>query len=568
MCCALLLAVNYPVHERLEAAKQLYDAISLRKLSLATPLLANLGTKHQSLASCFILGVEDSLESIFAQITNFARLSQNGGGGGICVSGLRSAGSWLRDTPNAAAGVIPWIKLLNDTACAVNQNGKRTGAITVALDVWHLDLFDFLDLQTEHGDPRRKAFDIFPQVVLPDLFLNRVEADQSWYLVDPYEVHKVLNIDLPKKHNKDFVDAYLLIEDAIKAGVITLYREVNAKHLFKQIMRSQLETGLPYLFFKDAANRANPNYHDGYIPCSNLCTESYSNVSSQYSHTCNLISLNLANIEDDELEHCCNLAVNALDTSIDLNKPSFSESGRHNQRYRVIGVGIMGLADWLVKRQKTYTDLDTIASIVETIAFYTTNASMQLAKQSTPYPAYFGSSWHSGNLLGNLPLSTIKQRSKTTLNWTRLAEDIAKYGIRNSQIMAIAPNTSSALLQGCTAGVLPVYSKFHYDKFGKASIPVAPPFIKEGFWYYKENKVTDQQIIVRAIAAIQQWIDTGISMELLFNFNSGVYKEDAITAKDVYAVLMLAWKEGCKAVYYTRSVQKTLDKSECVSCAN
>ncbi|MFM7440017.1 MAG: ribonucleoside-diphosphate reductase subunit alpha, partial [Snowella sp.] len=254
-------------------------AIAKRQISLATPILANLRVPGGSLTSCFILAIDDNLESIFEEITNTARISKNGGGVGVNVSRIRATGSWVMGKSNASGGVIPWIKLLNDTAIAVNQGGRRAGAVTVGLDVWHLDVPEFLEMQAENGDQRRKAYDIFPQLVIPDEFMRRVLNKEEWTLVDPYEVRRKLNIELAELWGTDFEKAYRLIESSLDQEIV-LYKRVNARDLFKLMMRSQVETGMPYLAFKDTINRANPNKHKGYIPGVNLCTESFSNVSA------------------------------------------------------------------------------------------------------------------------------------------------------------------------------------------------------------------------------------------------------------------------------------------------
>ncbi len=575
LTCALLLAQVEARPKRLTVAKQFYEAIAQRKISLATPILANLRVPNGSLSSCFIIAMNDNLESIFSEITNAARISKNGGGVGVNVSRIRATGSWVMGKEKASGGIIPWIKLLNDTAIAVNQGGRRAGAVTVGVDVWHLDVPEFLEMQTENGDQRRKAYDVFPQLVIPDEFMRRVEAKQEWTLVDPYEVKTNLGIDLAELWGESFETAYAQIETALDQK-ITLYKKVNARELFKEIMRSQVETGMPYLAFKDTINRANPNQHEGYIPGVNLCCESFSNVKPGVEgHSCNLVSLNLANLEETEIPHICQLAVRILDNTIDITTPPFAESKAHNDKYRTIGVGAMGLADWLAKSHLTYKDISRISYLFEEIGYWCTHASMELAKERGAYAAFEGSEWSKGKLIGAKPVEWFLNHAQDRERWVKLSQDIQQHGIRNSHITAIAPNTSSSLVQGCTASILPVYSKFFYDKWAKGTVPIAPPFIKDCFWFYHENKTLDQKIVVKAVATIQQWIDTGISMELLFNLNQGVYfpnePERAIKAKDIFETLLMAWQEGCKAVYYIRTVQKDDFKESsdgCVACAN
>ncbi|OYD86651.1 ribonucleoside-diphosphate reductase subunit alpha [Nostoc sp. 'Peltigera membranacea cyanobiont' 213] len=548
LTCALLIASVETPENRLTWAKQFYEALANRQISLATPILANLRIPNGSLASCFITAMDDNLESIFDGIHDAARISKNGGGVGVNLSRIRATGSWVMGKANSSGGVVPWIKLLNDTAIAVNQGGRRAGAVTVSLDVWHLDLPEFLEMQTENGDGRRKAYDVFPQLVVSDEFMRRVAADEEWTLVDPYEVQTRLGIELALLWGEEFEKAYLQIEASLESK-ITLYKRVNARLLLKQVMRTQLETGMPYLWFKDTANRANPNQHEGYIPGGNLCQESWSNVKpGEEAHTCNLVSINLANLEDEKRAEICQIAVRILDNTIELTSPPFAASATHNAKYRTIGVGCMGLADWLAKRHLTYTHLQEISNLFEDIGYYCTSASMFLAKERGAYPAFVGSEWSKGHLIGAKPVEWFLQHASLPERFAKLSQDIKQHGIRNSHITAIAPNTSSSLVQGCTASVLPVYSKFFYEKWAKGSVPIAPPYIRDNLWFYVENKTLDQKKVVRAIATIQQWIDTGISMELLFNLNAGVYFPDeperSLTAVDIFETLMLAWELG------------------------
>ena len=576
LTCALLLAKNEKPEIRLGIAKQFYEAIARRKISLATPILANLRVPNGSLSSCFIIAMDDNLESIFAEVTNAARISKNGGGVGVNVSRIRATGSWVMGKDNASGGVIPWIKLLNDTAIAVNQGGRRAGAVTIGLDIRHLDAPEFLEMQAENGDRRRKAYDVFPQLVITDEFMRRVEAKETWTLVDPYEVKEQLGIDLAQEWGERFEAAYAQIEAEL-GKKIKLYKQVDARELFKHIMRAQVETGMPYLAFKDTINRANPNKHEGYIPGVNLCCESFSNVKPGIeAHCCNLVSLNLANVEETEIAKISSLAVRILDNTIDITKPPFADSKTHNDKYRTIGVGCMGLADWLAKRHLTYQSLKQISQLFEEVGYWCTKASLELAKERGAYAAFPGSEWSKGKLLGSKSLDEILELTEHPERWINLSKDVQVHGIRNSHITAIAPNTSSSLVQGCTASILPVYSKFFYDKWAKGTVPIAPPFIQDCFWFYRENKSLDQKIVIEAVATMQQWIDTGISMELLFNLNQGVYfpeePERAVKAKDIFETLVMAWKRGCKAVYYVRTVQKDDFKESssenCAACAN
>lgn len=558
---ALLLALPEAPDRRMGYAEKFYHAISQRKISLATPILLNLRRPNGNLASCFITAAEDSLTSIIKNISDFAEISKQGGGAGINLCRIRAKGSWIKKVKNASGGVVPWIKIINDVAVAVDQGGKRAGAATVGIGVYHLDVLDFLEMQTEHGDQRQKCYDIYPQLIIPDEFMRRVKKDELWSLVDPYEIRTVLGIELAELWGTRFESAYQEIETAIDAGVITLTRSIPARDLFKRIMRSQFETGLPYLTFKDEINRRNPNQHAGYIPQVNLCTESFSNVlPHSQAHTCNLVSLNLANISDD-LPDLSRLAVRLLDNTIELSTPPIPESKTHNTLYRTIGVGAMGLADWLAFRHFKYSEGHSIVEqLFEVIAFHCIDASSDLAVERGAYPLFEGSEWSKGRLLARSIEDIAHDASAFTPGeWRGLAHKVSQQGIRNGQLLAIAPNTSTAPLQGCTASVLPPFSRFNDEKNSKGSVTVAPPYVEERFWHYEENKSLNQQVVVDMVAAIQKWVDTGISMELVFDPNKGV------EAKNVYEILLSAWEQRVKAIYYIRTIQK--DKEVCDACA-
>jgi len=581
---ALLIEQNEEKQTRMEKVKDTYEKLADRKISLGTPLLMNLRRPNGNLSSCFITAMEDSRESIFYVIDQVAAISKFGGGVGVNVSRVRAKGARIKGIKNSSGGVIPWIRILNDTAVAVNQQGKRKGAVTVSLDMWHLDIEDFLELRTENGDQRMKAYDIFPQVVVPDMFMQKVENNEEWLMVDPHEVMVKYGIDLANLWGKEFEKAYNQLYLDASFGKLELYKFYPAKELLKKIMRSQVETGMPYIAFKDTLNRFNPNKHDGVIVGTNLCTESHSNVRPSHIaadelkdgkvvrtatdglvHVCNLVSINLANIDsDNELESICETSVRLLDNAIDLTRVPVLEGQQHNKRYRTIGVGAMGLADMLAKNNVPYIlSAGYVDELFEKIALYNIRASINLAKEKGTFGAYEGSDWSKGIILGH-DYDWFKENAVHKEEWKQVFSDLQKYGIRNSQISAIAPNTSSSLIQGCTASVLPVYSKFFVETHGKGSIPNCPPYIREKFWFYQENRNISQETVVDIMSHINKWIDTGISIELMYNLNRN------IRAIDMYKTIMGAWKKNIKTLYYTRTIQKdgsSLEKSECVSCA-
>lgn len=580
---ALLIEQNAPKNIRLALVKDTYEKLADRKISLGTPLLMNLRRPNGNLSSCFITVMDDNRDSIFYVIDQISAISKFGGGVGCNLSRVRCKGARIKGIKNSSGGVIPWIRIINDTAVAVNQQGKRKGAVTVSLDIWHLDIEDFLELRTENGDQRMKAYDIFPQVVIPDLFMKKVENNEKWLLVDPNEVRTKYGKEIANLWGKDFEELYAQLYLDAEFGKLEMFKFVSAKELLKRLMKSQIETGMPYIAFKDTLNRYNPNKHDGIIVGTNLCTESHSNVrpteflpkrldgnkiisetQNGLVHVCNLVSINLANIDsDEELDSICQTSVRILDNAIDFTEVPILEGSQHNQRYRTIGIGAMGLADHLAKRNIPYiASADYVDDLFEKIAIYNIRASINAAKEKGTFGAYKGSDWDKGLILGKRQLEF--QGSKYKEEWNKIFSDLAKHGIRNSQLSAIAPNTSSSLIQGCTASVLPIYSKFFVETHGKGSIPNCPPFIKDKFWFYQENRNINQKTIIDIMSRINKWIDTGISIELMYNLNRN------IKAVDIYETIMDAWKKDIKTLYYTRTIQKdgsSVEKSECVSCA-
>lgn len=580
---ALLIEQNAPKNIRLALVKDTYEKLADRKISLGTPLLMNLRRPNGNLSSCFITVMDDNRDSIFYVIDQISAISKFGGGVGCNLSRVRCKGARIKGIKNSSGGVIPWIRIINDTAVAVNQQGKRKGAVTVSLDIWHLDIEDFLELRTENGDQRMKAYDIFPQVVIPDLFMKKVENNEKWLLVDPNEVRTKYGKEIANLWGKDFEELYAQLYLDAEFGKLEMFKFVSAKELLKRLMKSQIETGMPYIAFKDTLNRYNPNKHDGIIVGTNLCTESHSNVrpteflpkrldgnkiisetQNGLVHVCNLVSINLANINSDkELDSICQTSVRILDNAIDFTEVPILEGSQHNQRYRTIGIGAMGLADHLAKRNIPYiASADYVDDLFEKIAIYNIRASINAAKEKGTFGAYKDSDWDKALILGKRQLEF--QGSKYKEEWNKIFSDLAKYGIRNSQLSAIAPNTSSSLIQGCTASVLPIYSKFFVETHGKGSIPNCPPFIKDKFWFYQENRNINQKTIIDIMSRINKWIDTGISIELMYNLNRN------IKAVDIYETIMDAWKKDIKTLYYTRTIQKdgsSVEKSECVSCA-
>ena len=606
---SLLLATVEKSEEKLKWAKEFYYYLANKKISLATPFWTNLRRVNGSSSSCFIIELEDDLDSIYDGIHKVAKISKAGGGVGISVGRIRSKGSWVNGFSKASNGVIPWVKVINDTLVAVDQGSKRAGAGTIALPSYHLDIEEFLEMQVESGgDLRKKCFDVFPQVVCSDEFMRRVKKDEEWTLFDPYEVKVKYKVDLADLYGYEFTKFYNNLESnlegngnqpTLETNKITLWKKVKAKDIFKKMMKTTIETGLPYTIFKDTINNFNTNKHKGLIPCTNLCVESYSVVQAdELDHCCNLNSLNLANLTLEEIKGASTVAVRMLDNSIDITKTPTDSAKKHNNLFRTIGVGQMGLHDHLALNNFNYTTgKEYIKKLSETIGYYTVKSSIELAKERGSYLAFKGSDFSKGIILGkvfyknqyilaeelknyyteNNLINIINSEEKleelfksgefqvfnTYLDWTKLSKEV-KQGIRNSEITAIAPNTTTSLLQGCTASILPIFSKFYMDKTSKGTVVNCPPYLQEKFWYYLENKNTDQATVIDTCSEIQKWTTTGISMELIFDLN-----KEEVDAKYIFDRLVKAWEVGCKGIYYIRSIdqQKNPDK-ECTSCAS
>lgn len=558
---ALWLAVPEPRVNRLKVAHIFYEALSKRWVSLATPLLMNLRRPNAQLSSCFILSVGDSLESITQGWADSAAISKKAGGVGLNFSEVRAVKSWVGGEPDASGGVVPWVRIFNDISVAVNQQGKRKGAFTVALDVWHLDILEFIELRSEAGDPRRRAQDVFPQVVVSDLFMQRVKSNLNWTLVDPYEVEKKLGFTLHDTWGEKFEQLYLQAEQAD----LKLKKVMPARDILKLIMRTQIETGLPYIFFKDTANQANPNIN-GYIPSGNLCMESYSVVKAdEYSHCCNLASLNLSVLSDQkDAEWAASIATRLLDNAIDLTLPPTKLAREHNKRFRTVGVGAMGLADWLAVRELKYGSPEAIKAVntlFEGLSLACYHESIQLASERGSFSTFGESSYNLQEpLIMGRPKAWYLENACRTQEWQAIFDGIKTHGLRNSQLMAVAPNTSTSLVHRCVRSILPVYKRFYVDQASNSST-VAPPFLHEKYWFYAEYTHVPFKSVIDTVAAMQTWVDTGISFEWLFDLNQGV------TAKDIYEFILYAWEKGIKGIYYVRSIEKR-NEVACESCSN
>jgi ribonucleoside-diphosphate reductase alpha chain len=576
----MIIAMHLAIPEgekKIFYAKKFYDILSELKMTTATPTLAGAGTPYHQLSSCFISVVGDNLWSIYDVNQKFSNVSKHGGALGIYLGKVRSLNSEIRGHKNASGGVIPWIRLYNDTAVAVDQLGRRKGGASITLDVWHQDLYEFLELRTNNGDDRRKAHDIFPAVSIPNLFMERLEARGNWSLFDPYMVKKVMGFYLEDSYDeveeKEFTKRYLACEANENLERIT----VTALDIMKKIMKSAVETGTPFIFFRDTVNQANPNKHAGMIYASNLCHEIAQNVSessfleeviekkdkqvevvrrlqSGDMVTCNLNSINLGRVTLEELKETIPLQIRMLDNVITLNLAPVAEAKITSDKYRAIGLGTSGYHHYMVNNNITWESeehLEEADRLFEEIAFQSILSSMELAKEKGSYPAFEGSEWQTGKYF--------KRRGYQSERWKALEADVKKFGLRNGYIMAVAPTGSTSNIAGTTAGIDPIFRKFFIEEKKGSFTPKAAPNLNDAnFWLYKEAHHINQQFSIKACGIRQKHIDQAQSFNL--------YITPEVKAKDILDLYTESWKNGVKTIYYVRN--QSLEMDECTSCSS
>ena len=565
-------------HNRLQWVRKFYDLLSKLEVTMATPTLANARKPYHQLSSCFIDTVPDSLEGIYRSIDNFAMVSKFGGGMGMYFGKVRAAGGNIRGFKGVAGGVIRWMKLVNDTAVAVDQLGMRQGAVAVYLDVWHKDLPEFLQLRTNNGDDRMKAHDIFPAVCYPDLFWRMAKEDlnQSWYLFCPNEIMTIKGYCLEDYYGEEWEKRYL---DCVNDSRLSK-RSMSIKDIVRLVLRSAVETGTPFTFNRDIVNRANPNNHRGIIYCSNLCTEIAQNMSAIETVSteirtedgdmvvvktvrpgdfvvCNLASLSLGHLpleDEQQMKEKVATVVRALDNVIDLNFYPIPFAQITNHHYRSIGLGVSGYHHALAIRGirwESEEHLSLMDKIFERINYAAIEASAELAKEKGRYDYFEGSDWQTG--------AYFTKRNYDSPAWKALAAKVAASGMRNAYLLAIAPTSSTSIIAGTTAGTDPVMKRFFLEEKKGAMLPrVAPSLSDKTFWLYKGAYLTDQQWSIRAAGVRQLHIDQAQSLNL--------YITNEFTMRQVLNLYLLAWECGVKTVYYVRS--KSLEVEECESCAS
>ena len=590
MAIAMFLAQNE--EKKQEKAKEFYDVISKFEVMLATPTLSNARTNRHQLSSCYIGSSPDNIEGIFDGYKEMALLSKYGGGIGWDWNQIRSLGGSIDGHKSAAGGTVPFLKITNDIAIAVDQLGTRKGAIAVYLEPWHIDILDFIDLKKNSGEDRRRAHDLFPALWIGDDFMKAIEENLDWNLYCPSEPEVV-------KHT------------------------MKAKDLWKKILTSYAESGSPFLCFKDTANRANPNSHVGHIRSSNLCTEIFQNTEPNHymvklyygsdendyitveetenvlladgttkqgnkitsldvvdgtpfsfngnlpiycvekhkvdgkTAVCNLASVNLSKINTKEdFERVIPIAVRMLDNVIDLNYYPLKKVKDTNLKSRAIGLGVMGEAQMLAENQVMFGSKEHfkwIDKIMEQFSYNAIKSSMELAKEKGSYPDFSGSKWSEGIFPQDHANKDVLELTYSHLDddmhekWTELRKEVKVNGIRNGYLMAIAPTSSISILVGTTQAIEPVYKKKWFEENLSGLIPVVVPNLStETYQYYVSAYDVDQLDIVRAAAIRQKWIDQGQSTNIFIN-------PEVTSGKRLNDIYMMAWRLGNKSTYYLRS---------------
>lgn len=563
--------------DKIQWAKKFYDILSKLQVTMATPTMSNARKPFHQLSSCFIDTVDDSLKGIYKSIDAFASVSKYGGGMGMYFGKVRANGSDIRGFKDASGGVIRWLRLVNDTAVAVDQLGVRQGAVAVYLDVWHKDIPEFLAIRTNNGDDRMKAHDIFPAVCYPDLFWKMCKEDlnNTWYMMCPHEINQVMGYNLEDYYGDEWEKRYW---DCVNNPKISK-REIIIKDLVRLILKSAVETGTPFCFNRDTVNNTNPNHHEGIIYCSNLCTEIAQNMSAMEAQqeeivindndvvivektkpgdfvVCNLASLVLGNIDvnnQEELQNIINIVVRALDNVITLNCYPIPQAKITSEKYRAIGLGCSGYHHMLVKNGIQFESekhLEFVDDLFENIAFYTMQASMKLAKERGSYSCFEGSDYQTGRFF--------EIRNYNSKRWMQLAKEVKENGVRNGYMLAIAPTSSTSIISGTSAGVDPIMNKFFLEeKKGSIITRVAPDLGPDTFWLYKNAHHIDQQWVVKAAGIRQRHIDQSQSVNL--------YITHDYTLKQILNLYIQAWESGVKTIYYIRN--QSLEVEACESCS-
>ena len=586
--------------DREARAIEFYDLISSFDYMVSTPQLFNSGTLKPQLSSCFLTTVSDDLEGIYSAIKDNAMLSKWAGGLGNDWTRVRAMGAHIKGTNGKSQGVVPFLKVVNDTAVAVNQGGKRKGAVCSYLETWHLDIEEFLELRKNTGDDRRRAHDMNTANWIPDLFMKRVFNDEKWTLFSPNNVP-----DLHEKYGGEFEAAYLEYERRAEAGEMEIHKTVKATDLWRKMLSMLFETGHPWMTFKDSCNIRSPQQHRGTVHSSNLCTEITLNTSPDEIAVCNLGSVNLVNhvdengLDEAKIRRTVTTAVRMLDNVIDINYYSVDQARNSNMRHRPVGMGIMGFQDALYKQRIAYASeaaVEFADAAMETISYQAIHASTLLAEERGRYESYEGSLWDRGILpIDSLRLLGEERGGKyldvdlaQRLDWDALRERIGQTGMRNSNVLAIAPTATIANICGVSQSIEPTYQNLYVKSNLSGEFTVVNPFLvndlkRLGLWdgvmvndlkYYegsvqKIDRIPDEikQIyatsfeieprwLVDAASRRQKWIDQAQSLNLYIANASG---------KKLDITYRMAWLRGLKTTYYLRALAATSTEKSTVA---
>lgn len=576
--------------DREARAVEFYDLLSSFDFMASTPTLFNSGTLRPQLSSCFLTTVADDLDGIFKSVKDNALLAKYSGGLGNDWTRVRGLGAHIKGTNGESQGVVPFLKVANDTAIAVNQGGKRKGAVCAYLETWHIDIEEFLDLRKNTGDDRRRTHDMNTANWVPDLFMQRVEADGEWTLFSPDETP-----DLHDLYGKAFAERYTFYEAKAARGEIRVSRQLRATDLWRKMLTMLFETGHPWITFKDPCNLRSPQRHAGVIHSSNLCTEITLNTSDDEVAVCNLGSVNLPNhiqdgqLNDARLKRSVTTAMRMLDNVIDINFYTIPEARRSNLRHRPVGLGLMGFQDALqALRIAVASDaaVDFADTSMEAIAYFAISASVDLAAERGRYPSFDGSLWSQGIL----PIDSIELVAEArggvamdramTRDWGSLRERVRSTGMRNSNVMAIAPTATISNICGVAQSIEPAYQNLYVKSNMSGDFTVVNEFLvrdlkARGLWdevmvndlKYFDGSVgaidripddlkalyatafeIDSAWLIEAAARRQKWIDQSQSLNLYIANPSG---------KKLDALYRLAWSRGLKTTYYLRSRSAT-----------
>jgi ribonucleoside-diphosphate reductase alpha chain len=593
MRVAMGLALNEPKAEREARAIEFYNVLSSFDFMSSTPTLFNSGTRRSQLASCYLTTVSDNLEGIYEAIKENAMLQKYAGGIGNDWTPVRALGAYIKGTNGKSQGVVPFLKVVNDTAVAVNQGGKRKGAVCSYLETWHLDIEEFLELRKNTGDDRRRTHDMNTANWVPDLFMKRVMENGEWTLFSPSDVP-----DLHDKFGKAFEKAYLAYEARIASGELKLYKKVPAVQLWRKMLSMLFETGHPWITFKDPCNLRSPQQHVGVVHSSNLCTEITLNTGSEEIAVCNLGSINMpahldlstGRMNMQKLKQTIGTAMRMLDNVIDLNFYSVGKARNSNFKHRPVGLGIMGFQDCLHMLRVPYGSsaaVDFADRSMEAIAYTAYWASTDLAEERGPYSTFRGSLWDRGVL----PFDTLKLLEEerggyvecdtsATLDWEALRQRVKQIGMRNSNCLAIAPTATIANITGLSQCIEPTYQNLYVKSNLSGEFTVVNEFLvrdlkKLNLWdevmiadlkYFDGSLSKIDRIppdvrslyatafeiepswLVECAARRQKWVDQSQSLNIYMAGASGKRLDDTYK---------LAWLRGLKTTYYLRTLGAT-----------